>query len=46
MTALEKEMLRALEAVVGDSEESDYMNQEQIQRLCREVIKKARGGGV
>jgi len=43
MTALEKEMLRALEAVVGDSEESDYMNQEQIQELCRKAIKKANG---
>ncbi len=37
------DMLRALEAVVGDSEESDYMNQEQIRRLCREAIRKARG---
>lgn len=35
MTILEKEMLRALEAVVGDSEESDYMSHEQIRRLCR-----------
>jgi len=36
-------MLRALEAVTGDSEESDYMMQSQIQKLCRDAIKKARG---
>lgn len=43
LIAAAPDMLRALEAVVGDSEESDYMNQEQIRRLCREAIRKARG---
>ena len=43
ITTAAPEMLRALEAVVGDSEESDYMSQEQIRRLCREAVRKARG---
>lgn len=43
LEAEKAEMLRALEAVTGDSEESDYMTQAQIQGLCREAIKKARG---
>lgn len=37
------DMLRALEAVTGDSEESDYLMQAQIQAMCRSAIKKARG---
>ena len=36
-------MLRALEAVCGDSEESDYLMQAQIQAMCRSAIRKARG---
>ena len=43
LEAEKAEMLRALEAVTGDSEESDYMTQAQIQGLCRAAIKKARG---
>ncbi len=39
------DMLRALEAVTGDSEESDYLMQAQIQAMCRSAIKKARGEG-
>jgi hypothetical protein len=37
------DMLRALEAVCGDSEESDYLTQAQIQAMCRSAIQKARG---
>ena len=37
------DMLRALEAVSGESEESDYLTQAQIQVMCRSAIKKARG---
>ena len=37
------DMLRALEAVTGDSEESDYLTQAQIQAMCRSAIRKARG---
>ena len=37
------DMLRALEAVCGDSEESDYLMQAQIQAMCRSAIRKARG---
>ena len=37
------DMLRALEAVCGDSEESDYLMQAQIQAMCRSAIQKARG---
>ena len=44
LEAEKAEMLRALEAVTGDSEESDYMTQAQIQGLCRAAIRKARGG--
>ena len=43
LIAAAPEMLRALEAVTGDSEESDYMTQAQIQGLCRAAIRKARG---
>ena len=43
LEAEKAEMLRALEAVIGDSEESDYMTQAQIQGLCRASIRKARG---
>ena len=39
------DMLRALEAVCGDSEESDYLMQAQIQAMCRSAIRKARGEG-
>ena len=37
------DMLRALEAVSGESEESDYLTQAQIQVMCRSAIRKARG---
>ena len=37
------DMLRALEAVYGESEESDYLTQAQIQVMCRSAIQKARG---
>ena len=37
------DMLRALEAVLGDSEESDYMSQAQIYGLCRSAVRKAKG---
>ena len=37
------DMLRALEAVYGESEESDYLTQAQIQVMCRSAIRKARG---
>ena len=43
LTTAAPEMLRALEAVVGDSEESDYMSQAQIHGLCRSAIRKAKG---
>lgn len=37
------DMLRALEAACGESEESDYLMQAQIQAMCRSAIQKARG---
>ena len=37
------DMLRALEAVSGESEESDYLTQAQIYEMCRSAIRKARG---
>lgn len=37
------DMLRALEAVTGDSEESDYLTQARIYGMCRSAIRKARG---
>ena len=40
--AIAAEMLRALEAVTGASEESDYLTQVQIHQMCRSAIKKAR----
>ena len=43
LTTAAPEMLRALEAVMGDSEESNYMNQAQIYWLCRSAIRKAKG---
>lgn len=43
MMAAAPDMLRALEAVTGDSEESDYLTQAQIYGMCRSAIRKARG---
>ena len=43
LIAAAPDMLRALEAVTGDSEESDYLTQAQIQVMCRSAIRKARG---
>ena len=43
LIAAAPDMLRALEAVCGDSEESDYLTQAQIQAMCRSAIRKARG---
>jgi hypothetical protein len=43
LIAAAPDMLRALEAVCGDSEESDYLMQAQIQAMCRSAIRKARG---
>ena len=43
LIAAAPDMLRALEAVTGDSEESDYLTQAQIQAMCRSAIRKARG---
>ena len=37
------DMLRALEAVCGESEESDYLTQAQIYGMCRSAIRKASG---
>ena len=37
------DMLRAMEAVSGESEESDYLTQAQIYGMCRSAIRKARG---
>jgi hypothetical protein len=44
LVAAAPDMLRALEAVSGESEESDYLTQAQIQVMCRSAIRKARGG--
>lgn len=43
LVAAAPDMLRALEAVSGESEESDYLTQAQIQVMCRSAIRKARG---
>ena len=43
LIAAAPDMLRALEAVTGDSEESDYLTQAQIYGMCRSAIRKARG---
>ena len=43
LIAAAPDMLRALEAVYGESEESDYLTQAQIQVMCRSAIRKARG---
>ncbi len=43
LIAAAPDMLRALEAVYGESEESDYLTQAQIQVMCRSAIQKARG---
>jgi hypothetical protein len=43
LVAAAPDMLRALEAVSGESEESDYLTQAQIQVMCRSAVRKARG---
>ena len=43
LIAAAPDMLRALEAACGESEESDYLMQAQIQAMCRSAIRKARG---
>lgn len=43
LIAAAPDMFRALEAVSGESEESDYLTQAQIQVMCRSAIRKARG---